>query len=271
MNMGNDGDQRALITGASSGIGEAFARRLAADGCHLILVARRKDRLEAVAAELADAHSVAVRVVQADLIDPDGLSAVEAVVRETPGLDLLVNNAGMAVPKRFGDVEVDVWDRMTRLHTLATIRLTHAALPKMIERDRGAVINVSSIGGFMPVPRNVVYSSTKAFITTFTEGLHLELGDSGVRMQSLCPGWTRTEMVDDPEIDTSRVPEKMWMTPEEVVSHSLRDLERGRVISIPGWRNRLLLRIGRLMPRAMLHRHIRNKARKFEPMKDEQT
>jgi len=246
----------ALVTGASSGIGEAFARRFARDGYDLVLVARRKDRLDALAGELR--KTADVTVLQADLADPEQLRLVEDKIRSTERLEGLVNNAGFMRPQEFRKADVDVWDEMIRLHVLATTRLTYAALPQMVSRKRGDIINLASVAAFIPVPNNVVYSASKAFLNTFTEGLLQELHGTGVRVQALCPGWTRTELVASPDVDTSRIPSWGWMESEDVVDYSLRCLRRKRLICIPGWRNRLMVRLCLLPGRSLVRWVLRN-------------
>jgi uncharacterized protein len=248
----------ALVTGASSGIGEAFARRLARDGYDLVLVARRKPRLDALAEELRRSSGAEVTALQADLADPAQLRLVEEKIRSTGRLERLINNAGFMRPEKFLKTDVGVWDQMVRLHVLATTRLTYAALPQMISRGRGDVIHVASIAAFFPVSDNVVYSATKEFLSMFTEGLFQELHGTGVRLQVLCPGWTRTELVASADVDTSRIPRGGWMEPEDVVDYSLRCLRRGKLISIPGWRNRLLVRTARWSIRPILRWVLRN-------------
>jgi hypothetical protein len=255
---GAGGRPVALVTGASSGIGETFARRFARDGYDLVLVARRKPRLDALAEDLRKSSGAAVTVLQADLADPAQLKLVEDEIRSTGRLERLINNAGFMRPEKFLKTDVDVWDQMVRLHVLATTRLTCAALPQMISRGRGGVINVASIAAFFPVSNNVVYSATKEFLNMFTEGLLQELHGTGVRVQVLCPGWTRTELVASADVDTSRIPRRGWMEPGDVVEYSLRCLERGKLICIPGWRNRLMVRTARWSIRPILRWTLRN-------------
>jgi hypothetical protein len=259
----------ALVTGASSGIGESFARRLARDGYDLVLVARRKDRLDALAEDLRKSSDAVVTVLQADLADPGELKLVEEKIRSTDRLERLINNAGFMRPDRFLKTDAEVWDEMIRLHVLATTRLTHAALPQMVSRGRGGVINVASIAAFFPVSGNVVYSATKEFLNMFTEGLFQELHGTGVRVQALCPGWTRTELVASADVDTSRIHPGGWMEPEDVVDYSLRCLERGKLICIPGWRNRLMVWTVRWSIRPLVRWMLRNFRTNQVTMKDD--
>jgi len=221
----------ALVTGASSGIGAAFARRLARDGFSLILVARRRDRLEALARDLGGAE-----VLAADLVNDDELRVVEDRIAAAPDLELLVNNAGFGTLGRFFEIPVESQDRMHRLHVMATLRLTHAALRVMAPRGKGGVINVSSVAAFGPSPQNVSYSATKAWMNSFTEGLRLELktARSPVQVQALCPGFTYSELLDTAGVDRSTVPSWLWMRPEDVVDASLRGLARGKARVVPG-------------------------------------
>jgi uncharacterized protein len=221
----------ALVTGASSGIGAAFARRLSADGYRLILVARRRGRLEALSAELGGAA-----VLEADLSQDNGLQLVEQSILQEPDLELLVNNAGFGTVGRFFEIPLDGQDRMHRLHVLATMRLTHAALRSMVPRGTGAVINVSSVAAFGQNPGAVSYCATKAWMNSFTEGLDIELKNAGsrVKVQALCPGFTSTEFQDVARVDRTRIPARLWMPAEAVVDASLKGLARGQLFVVPG-------------------------------------
>jgi hypothetical protein len=238
----------ALITGASAGIGAVFARTLAARGYHLILVARRRDRLEALAAELAPS----AEIMPADLTDSAQLKLVEARAAAEPRLDLLVNNAGFGIPGRFWETDVEMQDKLHRLHILAIMRLTHAALGAMVARNRGAIVNVASVAGFVHSPGSITYSASKYWINSFTEGLDLELKAMGsaVRIQALCPGYTHSEFHNIAGIDKKTIPTVLWTTAEDVVEASLAGLESGQLFVIPGWRYQLLVRMLRVLPAA---------------------
>ncbi len=240
----------ALITGASSGIGEVFARRLSAKGYFVVLVARRKERLEKLAAELGSAEALV-----ADLTRDGDLRAVEERIAAMPNLDFLINNAGFGVQGAFFTSDLEEQDRMHRLHIIATGRLTHAALNRMAARSSGTIINVSSVAGFFSNPYNVSYCSTKAWINGFTEGLYLELKTlhSPVRIQALCPGLTRTEFHDALRMDRSKIPSFLWMSPESVVDASLRALKRNRLFVIPGRHYRFFLGLYRWFPQSLKH------------------
>ncbi len=228
----------ALITGASAGLGVEFARQLAAAGTGLILVARRLDRLEALARELEKDRGVPVRAVAADLATDEGIARVEAVVADCGTLDLVVNNAGFG--GRAGFVHGEAKDHldMVRVHVDAIVRLTKAALPGMIARGRGAVVNVASIAAFSPFS-GALYSGTKSFLTMFSENLQAELRGKGlpIRVQALCPGLTRTEFHAAADLDLSAIPAMFWRKAGYVVRVSLRRIGRG-VVCIPGWENK---------------------------------
>ena len=179
----------ALITGASSGIGATFARQLAARGYDVVLVARRRELLEKLANELQAGHKITAEILPADLTADTDLAAVEQRIAATGNLELLVNNAGFGTIGKFFKVDLKGQDQMHRLHVLATMRLTHAAVTGMVARNRGAIINVSSVAGFWQAPGSISYCSTKAWINSFTEGLYLELqgSESAVKVQALCP------------------------------------------------------------------------------------
>jgi hypothetical protein len=235
----------AVVTGASSGIGAAFAQRLAKDGYGLILVARRRDRLEALARELGNAE-----VLAADLTSDEQLALVEQRIATAPNLDLLVNNAGFGTVGRFFEIPVDSQDEMHRLHVLATVRLSHAALRGIVARGKGAVINVSSVAWFGHSPGNVSYCATKAWMNSFTEGLHLDLkrAHSPVKVQCLCPGFTISEFHDVVRMDRKRVPGWLWTRAEDVVDASLSGLAHGKLYVVPGLFYKLLVRFQGCMP-----------------------
>ncbi len=240
----------AAVTGASAGIGEAFARALARDGWDLLLVARRRARLEKLARELREAYGVDVEVLAADLTRPARLRAVEQALAEAPKLELLVNNAGLGDFRVFHESDREREDAEVRLNVLAVVHLTHSALPGMVRRKRGAVVNVSSTAAFAPCPRFATYGATKAFLNSFTEALHEELRETGVRVQALCPGLTHTEIFERANVDTSALPGFLWMEADDVVRESLAALERGEVVFVPGLANRTLTALTQVLPRS---------------------
>lgn len=233
----------ALITGASSGIGAAFARRLAADGYDLVLVARRAERLQALATELRP-FGVRVEVLPADLAQDEAIGRVAARIRALPDLALLINNAGFGVSDKFTEADAARHAAMIQVHATAPTRLCHAALPGMVARRRGAIINVSSVAAFFPTYTNTVYGASKAYLNVFSEALQAGVKKDGVRVQALCPGYTVTEFHDTAEMegfDRERVPQKMWMSAEKVAAISLDALKQDKVIVVPGRRNRLIV------------------------------
>jgi len=247
--MNRTGKGTALITGASSGIGEVYARRLAVAGYDLLLTARRADRLELLAGDLRQAHGVAVEVFPADLADAESRGRLEQRVAEGPALAMLVNNAGYGTPGPLQRADADLLQGMIDVHLTATVRLCRAALPAMVEAGGGAVINVSSVAAFLPIPGGAVYSATKTFLNMFSEALQAEVDDSGVEVQALCPGYTYTGFHDTKEygeFERASVPKWLWMSAEDVVDRSLAALGRGRVVVVSGKRNKLLVALLRL-------------------------
>ncbi len=236
----------ALITGASSGIGSVFARHLAARGYDLILVARRRERLEALAQETHRQHGITADVFVADLAKSEDVRHVADRIEALPRLDLLINNAGFGSIHTFVELDLNMQLDMIHVHVLASVRLTRAALPGMIKRQNGAIINVASMAGFLPMPKVIVYAATKSFLITFSEGLAKELANTGVHVQALCPGFTYTEFHDAPEFEgfsRSQTSASLWMAAEDVVAESLKALEKNQTICVPGWKNRVFLRL----------------------------
>ncbi|MFL5492777.1 MAG: SDR family NAD(P)-dependent oxidoreductase [Gemmatimonadales bacterium] len=241
----------ALVTGASAGIGREFCEQLAQRGYDLILVSRDAARLTETAASLTTRYRVTAEVLAADLTKEDEVGRVATRLAGEPRLALLVNNAGFGAPGRLARADPARQEAMVRLHVLAPIRLTLAALPVLLQRGRGAVINVSSIAGFIYSAGNANYSATKAYLTTLTEGLAAELAGTGVQAQALCPGFTRSEFHRRMQAPPDQVPGFMWMSAASVVRASLRSLDRkGPVVCVPGLRYKALaFLIIRLLPR----------------------
>jgi uncharacterized protein len=242
----------AAITGASAGIGAAFARALAARGSDLILIARRADRLEALAAELAQRHNTKCEVIAADLNAAADLERVAERLGAAQ-LNLLVNNAGFGVKGLFATADFAAQEGMHRLHILATLRLTHAVLAGMVERGKGGIINVASVAGFLASPGAVSYGASKCWINAFTEGIWMELRGSGspVRVQALCPGFTYSEFHDVAGMNRDKLaPKSWWCSAEQVVEESLTGLERDKIFVIPGFRYRLLVGLVDRLPRS---------------------
>jgi len=242
------------VTGASAGIGEAFARALAARGFDLVLVARDRSRLERLAVELRNAGAVQVDVVAADLTKPADLARVEDVARHTATLTLLVNNAGFGTKGPFASSDLEKEDEEIRLNVLALVRLTRAALPGFLARNEGAIINVSSVQGFFPSPLIATYGATKAFVNSFTESIASEVAGKGLKIQALCPGFTRTEFQVRAGIKGGSIPRAVWMTPQAVAEASLAAVERGDLYCVPGAQYAALVGLEKIIPRAITRR-----------------
>ncbi len=248
---------RALVTGASSGIGRAFALGLAAGGTDLVLVARRGDRLEDLATELRAGHDTEVEVLVADLTDDGDLARVEARLADTTApVDLLVNNAGFATSGRFADLPVEREVAEICLNVLAPVRLTRAVLPGMIERGHGGVVNVSSIVALQPLPHWATYAASKAYLTSFSEAIHEEVRAQGVVVMALMPGFTHTEFHGHVGPPAVGIPGPLWMDADQVVKSALAALGRRRSSRVPGVLNRVVATASRLTPRAVARRML---------------
>jgi short-subunit dehydrogenase len=253
----------AVVTGASAGLGKVFCQKLAARGYDLIAVARDGNRLESLRQELEQRHGIAVEVFPADLtIDTDVSLLAERLTR-SPQLVLLVNNAGFGSRGTLADASPALQEAMLKLHIMAPMRLVQAALPVLLRRGQGAIVNVSSMASFLYSAGNVNYCATKAYLTTFSEGLAAEVAGTGVRVQALCPGFTPTEFHQRMKVEVAEVPRWMWLPAERVVETSLRNLERGGpVVCIPGMRYKLTALLLRLFPRSLLGRLQRLRSRR---------
>ena len=227
----------ALITGASSGLGAEFANQLAAMSYDLILVARREERLEQVARSVRSNFGVKSITLAADLSVLDEIEKVIGVINNTSNLELLVNNAGFGTMGRFLRVDAEKELAMVQVHMTAPVMLCRAVLPDMISRNKGAIINVASIAGIIPI-RSVLYGTSKAFLISFSEALQAELRNSEVRVQALCPGFIHTEFHDTSEytrFSRASIPQFLWLQPQQVESESLKSLQGKKVICIPGF------------------------------------
>jgi short-subunit dehydrogenase len=255
---------RALVTGASAGIGAAFAESLARDGYDLVLVARNRERLDELADKIRRQRERQVDVLPADLTRPEDLRAVEQAVAGDARLELLVNNAGFGTVGRFADLEVEREEEEIRLNVLALVHLTRAALPGMIGRGRGAIVNVSSLAALQPGPFSATYGATKAYVNSFSEAIHEELRGTGVKVQVLCPGFTRTEFQERAGINAARIPSFAWMSAEAVVEASLAGLARGDVVCIPGLGNRMLASLISATPRSVMRRAMATAGKRYK-------
>ncbi len=244
----------ALITGASSGIGEALARRLAQDGRHLVLVARRADRLESLARELRETRAVDVHTIAQDLIEPGAAGRlVDEVNRRGLIVDWLVNNAGFGTSGPFHRLRVERELDEIRLNVERLVELTGRFLPGMVERRRGAVMNIASMAGFGPMAYSATYAATKAFVLSFSEAIAAEVRGTGVHVLCVCPGFTRTEFQDVAHVDTKALPGFVWMTAEEVADQSVRAVGRETVL-VNGLMNSVMTAAMRFVPRGLVAR-----------------
>jgi short-subunit dehydrogenase len=252
----------ALITGATAGIGAQFARLLAKEGFDLILVARNKNRLASTAKSLNKEFGVKVEVLPADLTKPVQLEKVRKRLSDSrKPIEVLINNAGFGINQSF--LVSDLSDEQGLLDVLVTapMRLTHAVLPIMKERNSGTIVNVSSVASWIA---GGSYSAAKSYLTVLTESLHTELRSTKVKISALCPGFTRTEFHKRGRMKMNGLPNFMWLSAEKVVSKSWRDVNAGKVISIPGWQYLILSSISRFGPRPMVRRigmNVRKKQR----------
>ncbi|WP_067667281.1 SDR family NAD(P)-dependent oxidoreductase [Nocardia miyunensis] len=245
--------KRALVTGASKGIGEAITRQLAADGVDLVLVARDHERLDAVATDCAQRSGVNVEVLDADLTDPRDLARVEARLAAEPSVDLLVNNAGNARTGRFATLPVDDEAAIVALNVTALMRLTHAAVGTMARTGGGAVVNISSMAGSQPWPRMATYAATKAFVNSFSEAVHEEARGTGVTVTAVLAGFVRTDLsAGMPEL--RRIPPWLWITPDTVASAALAAARRGEPVTVPSTRFKVLDMALALIPRVVKRR-----------------
>ncbi len=237
----------ALITGASAGLGKIFAQTLAQKKFHLFLIARNESKLHQLAEELQNKYLTPVNILAADLGNHESFLLAEKKIAHLRPISLLINNAGFGMGTSFLHSDAQLHEDMIRLHLVATIRLTHAALLKMVPQNSGGIINVSSIAGFLPWGGGVTYGATKCGLTFFSEALRSELSGTKIRVQTLCPGLTHTEFHQRAKMNLS-TPSWVWMNPQEVVNRSLSQLARKSGLCIPGWHNRLFVALTKAVP-----------------------
>ena len=251
----------ALVTGATSGIGESFTRLLASNNYNLVLVARDLDRLNERAASLQEKYEIETLVLQADLSTDEGCSLIESYIAEHE-IDVLINNAGFGINKAFTASDLAAEENLLAVLVRTPMRLMHVALPGMKARDKGIVINVSSVAGFIA---GGTYSASKSYLTVLSESLNTELGDSHVKVSALCPGFTRTEFHQRGRMSMKGLPAFMWLNADELVAKAWSDALKGKAVCVPGWQYQLLTFIIRYAPRPMVRRvgmNVRAKQRR---------
>ena len=252
--MPNDEDRpRALITGASAGIGQGFAKHLAKRGYDVVLVARRKDRLDQLAADITADGDTTADVLAADLAAEDGVALVEQRLR-SGDIDVLVNNAGFGTVGDFGKLPLEKELEELDVNVRALMRLTHAALSSMLPRKRGSIINVASTAAFQAIPHNATYAATKAFVLHFSEAIHEEAKPHGVTVTCVCPGPVKTEFQEVAGMDDVRIPSIAWESVDTVVKTALSAMRGGRAIAVPGTLNMLSAVSTRVVPRFLTRR-----------------
>jgi len=246
----------ALVTGATSGIGAAFANQLAQEGFDLILHGRRQEKLIGHAKILEKTYPISVDIILAELSRIDQVKTVEERIKSLDRLDMLINNAGYWEPGFFWEHSPDSLEAMIMVHNVAPVRFIRAALPHMLERDKGDIINVSSLGAYFNIVTVENYSATKAYLISFTESLHVALMGTGIRVQALAPGFTVTEFHSRLGADLTKE-QRTWLHPEEVVEESLRALGKGLVVCIPGLKRRIIVKLASMLPRFVYYRIMR--------------
>ena len=255
----------ALITGATSGIGAEYARRMAIGGYNLIITGRRSEKINALAAELSQSYGSDVEVIIVELSDSTQVNELIERIKERD-IDLLVNNAGFGTTKFFYQEPLELQEKMVTAHILAHMKITYAILPEMIKRKAGVIINVSSSGAFLPSPKTATYSGTKAFLRAFTEGLHYDLENTGVQVQVVCPGLTKTDMHARLGISDEYTPDWgpfQWISPQEVVECSLVCLKKKKVLCIPGRMTKMQVILRYLVPESIYYRTTSYLFRKY--------
>jgi hypothetical protein len=249
------GWERALVTGASAGIGTAYARTLAAQGTHLVLVARNLERLEKLAQECRTDYNVDVEVLSADLSDPQQVAYVESRLFDSPQIDLVVNNAGIGTFGAFHEHAVGAELREIDLNVGALVRMTHAAIASMTRHGSGTVLNMSSIMALAPFPGTAVYAASKAFVASFSEALHEELRGTGVTVTAAMPGIVKTEFMEHANAHhLDGLPGFAELKPESVAQATLRAARKGKAVSIPGLGYRIMAAMVGATPRGLLRR-----------------
>ena len=242
----------ALVTGASAGIGESFARYLAERGHDLVLVARDESRLRERAEKWSSAYGIDVEILSADLSTQVGIEKVELRLRnQDRPIEVLINNAGFGINKSFATSALDEENNLLEVLVRAPMRFMHVVLPLMKERNSGTIINVSSVAGWIA---GGSYSSAKSYLTVLTESLHTELRGTNIHVHALCPGFTRTEFHQRGRMRMTGLPEFMWLSADDVVDAAWRASQAGEVLSVPGFQYKILSSVSRFGPRPLVRR-----------------
>jgi len=240
----------ALVTGATAGIGESFTRLLAENNYNIVLVARDMERMQERARDLEAKFNVSTHIIQADLSTDAGCASVEKYISENP-VDVLINNAGFGINKAFTMSALDAEQQMMDVLVRTPMRLMHVALPGMKERNKGVIINVSSVAGFIA---GGTYSASKSYLTVLSESLHTELASTNVKISALCPGFTRTEFHQRGRMSMKGLPNFMWLNSDELVAKAWSDALKGEPVSIPGWQYKLLVFVVQTLPRTLVRK-----------------
>jgi len=258
----------ALITGATSGIGAAFANRLAQKGFNLILHGRRQEKLTERAKNLEKTYNISVEIIIGELSQAEELRKIETQIQGLERLDMLINNAGYWTPGPFWNHSPNSLEAMIMVHVVTPVRFIRAALPRMLERHKGDIINVSSVGAYFNLVTVENYGATKAYLINFTESLHVALMGTGIRVQALAPGFTVTDFHSRLGADFTKAQRK-WMRPEELVEISLKALEKGRVVCIPGVKRLFLVKFANVLPRRLYYKVMKILGEKIKKRWDE--
>lgn len=254
----------ALITGATSGLGYSYAKFFAAQGCDLIITGRREQIIRENADILQNQYHVSVEVMIGDLSTLEG---IETLMRQLQNrqIDILVNNAGFGSKPMFADTSPEDIEKMLYLHVWCVTKLTHMVLQGMVARDRGTIINISSDGAFAVMPHNVLYSSTKLYILNFTEGLHIELADTNILVQAVCPGFIDSHFHENAGMDMDKRKTGFlgFRKPDDIVADAMRDLKKGKTISIPDFGAKTIRTVVKFLPRRSYYKMIAAFSRKM--------
>jgi short-subunit dehydrogenase len=251
----------ALVTGATAGIGESFTRLLAENNYNLVLVARDVSRLQERASQLQSQFNVQTHIIQADLSTDAGCAAVEQYIANNQ-IDVLINNAGFGINKAFTMSELKAEQEMFDVLVRTPMRLMHGVLPGMKQRNKGVVINVSSVAGYIA---GGSYSAAKSYLTVISESLHTELADTNIKVSALCPGFTRTEFHQRGRMSMKGLPNFMWLNSDKLVAKAWSDALKGKAVSIPGWQYQILVFVIASLPRSIIRKvgmNLRAKQRK---------